>query len=99
MVERTRPLSRRALSKKAYKKTEKETLRTDEEAIQSSKMNSTTKKSRSWVEKGHTKIPGKKQSKRKEPYGVPTTIKRPRGKPEKQPYRKHRNEKRPFEVY
>ena len=55
MVERTRPLSRRALSKKAYTKTVKETLRTDEEAIQSSKMNSTTKKRRTWVEKGHTK--------------------------------------------
>ena len=55
MVERTRPLSRRALSKKAYTKTVKETLRTDEEAIQSSKMNSTTKKRRTWVEKIHTK--------------------------------------------
>ena len=54
MVERTRPLSRRALSKKAYTKTVKETLRTDEEAIQSSKMNSTTKKRRTWVEKGQT---------------------------------------------
>ena len=97
MLERTRPLSRRALSK-AYKKTEKETLRTDEEAIQSSKMNSTTRKRRSWVEKGHTKIPRKQQSKRKEPYSVPTTIKRPRRKPEKQPYRKHRNEKQLFEV-
>ena len=64
MLERTRPLSRRALSKKAYTKTVKETLRTDEEAIQSSKMNSTTKNRRTWVEKGHTKIPRKKQSKR-----------------------------------
>ena len=54
MVERTRPLSRRALSKKAYTKTVKETLGTDEEAIQSSKMNSTTKKRRTWVEKGQT---------------------------------------------
>ena len=97
MLERTKPLSRRAMSKKAYKKTEKETLRTDEEAIQSSKMNSTAKKRRSWVQKGHTKIPRKKQSKRKEPYGVPTTVKRPRRKPEKDPYRKHRNETQPFE--
>ena len=64
MVERTRPLSRTALSRKAYTKTVKETLRTDEEAIQSSKMNSTTQKRRTWVEKGHTKIPRKKQSKR-----------------------------------
>ena len=54
MVERTRPLSRRALSKKAYTKTVKEKLRTDEEAIQSSKMNSTTKNRRTWVEKGQT---------------------------------------------
>ena len=98
MLEITRPLSRRAMSKKAYKKTENETLRTDEEAIQSSKMNSTTKKRRTWVEKGHTKIPRNKQSKRKEPYDVPTTIKRPRRKPEKEPYRKHRNEKQLFEV-
>ena len=30
MVERTRPLSRRAMSKKAYETTEMETLRTDE---------------------------------------------------------------------
>ena len=64
MLERKRPLSRRALSKKAYTKTVKETLRTDEEAIQSSKMNSTTKNRRTWVEKVHTKIPRKKQSKR-----------------------------------
>ena len=97
MLERTKPLSRRAMSKKVYKKTEKETLRTDEEAIQSSKMNSTTKKRRSWVQKGHTKIPRKKQSNRKEPYGVPTTVKRPRRKPEKEPYRKHRHETQPFE--
>ena len=98
MLERTRTLSRRAMSKKAYKKTEKETPRTDEEAIQSSKMNSTTKTRRTWVEKGHTKIPRKKQSQRKEPYDVPTTIKRPRRKPEKEPYRKHRKEKQLFEV-
>ena len=97
MLQRTRTLSRRAMSKKASKKTEKETLRTDEEAIQISKMNSTTKKRRTWVEKGQ-QIPRKKQSKTKEPYGVPTTIKRPRRKPEKEPYRKHRNEKQLFEV-
>ena len=54
MVERTKPLRQRAFSKKGYKTTEIETVRTDEEAIQSSKMNSTTKKRRTWVEKGQT---------------------------------------------
>ena len=98
MLKRTKPLRRRALSKKAYKKTEEETLRTDEEAIQSTKMNSTAKKRRAWVEKGHQKSPRKKRSKRKEPYGVPTTIKRPRRGAEKEPYRKHQNEKQPFEA-
>ena len=61
-------------------------------------MNSTAKKRRTWVEKGHKKSPRKKRSKRKEPYGVPTTIKRPRRGAEKEPYRKHQNEKQPFEA-